>query len=144
METDKVVASDERVSSKYEALLKAAGFEIVHVWEEVIYFKLISYVYALRFDAGSMEYISFNLGASIDPEKSRDVSRRYELVQFVNSNYKYVKCTFDFDEDGGDSIQFACDLMFVKDSDFTRCVHTTVRSLDNAYISVSAKYPELV
>ncbi|MDG9926237.1 MULTISPECIES: hypothetical protein [unclassified Pseudomonas] len=144
MDTEKPVATNERLTAKYEALLKAAGFELIHVWEGVIMFKLISYAYSLNFQPDLPEYLSFGLGAAIDPSKNKETSARYELAQFINSSYRYVKCHFETDSDGDDSIQFACDLMFVNESDFIRCAHTAVKTLDNAYISASAKFPDVV
>ncbi|MBC3485717.1 hypothetical protein HU750_08535 [Pseudomonas sp. SWRI50] len=135
---------DERKSTKYERLLKEAGFEVLSVYDDTIFFKLISYGYSLDLDPGSPEYLSFNLGAAIDDGKNKDRAARYELLQFINAGYKYVKCSFGESHSGAETIQFSCDLMFISDSDFKKCAHTIVGTLDNAYISVSAKFPDLV
>lgn len=144
MDTGQVAVVDERKSTKYERLLKDAGFEVVGVFDDAIFFKLISYGYSLSFDPASPEYLSFNLGASIDGDKNTDSAERYKLLQFINAGYKYVKCNFEKHHDGDETIQFSCDLMFVGDTDFKKCAHIVVAILDNAYISVSAKFPDLV
>ncbi|QXI02973.1 hypothetical protein HV782_013665 [Pseudomonas monsensis] len=144
MDTPNVKGSDDRLSAKYVELLKAAGFEIIAVHDEIVFFKLIGYAYSISFQTNTPEYLSFSLGASIDDEKVKDVEHRYACVQYVNSKLKYVKCHFETDEEDGDSVHFVCDLMFLNETDFTRCAHTAVKALDNAYISVSAKFPDVV
>ena len=144
MDKGQVAIVDERKSTKYERLLKEAGFEVLSVFDDAIYFQLISYGYALNFDSGSPEYLSFNLGAAINGDRSTDHAARYELLQFINAGYKYVKCNFEEGLSGGETIQFSCDLMFIGDADFKKCAHIIVSTLDNAYISVSAKFPDLV
>jgi len=145
MDITNAKGSDDRLSAKYVDLLKAAGFEIIGVHDDIVFFKLIGYAYALSFQSSNPEYLSFSLGATIDADKVKDVSQRYELVQFVNMKLKYVKCHFEVDDDDGeDSVHFVCDLMFLNEADFTRCAHTAVKALDNAYISASAKFADVV
>jgi hypothetical protein len=131
-------------ASKYEDMLKKAGFDIIGLWDDVIFFKLIGYAYSLHFDDKAPEYLSFTLGSSIDKSKQTDDKVRYEIVQFINSKYKYIKCTFEIDDEGDESVQFVCDLMYVSELDFKNCVRKVVQALDNAYISTTAKYPDFV
>ncbi|WP_236166363.1 hypothetical protein [Pseudomonas juntendi] len=144
MDKGQVAVVDERKTTKYERLLKESGFEILSVYDDTVFFKLISYGYSLDLDPESPEYLSFNLGAAISADKVTDSSARYELLQFINAGYKYVKCNFAKGHGGSETIQFSCDLMFINDADFKKCAHIIVSTLDNAYISVSAKFPDLV
>lgn len=118
---------DSRLSSKYENLLKVLSYKISSVEDNLIYFFAEDgFIYGLVFDEKTPNYISIVFGISGFKE-DQDVLRRYNAVQHVNENIKFVKVYMD-----ENSAQFSCEQLMYDVSNFQNFIENSVSSMNVA------------
>ncbi|WP_223483668.1 hypothetical protein [Pseudomonas sp. A-RE-19] len=128
---------DVRMSSKYEGLLRELGYEITGVHDDLIYFGHDEgFIYILSFDEKTPKYLSVGFGIS-GPYADIDLKTKYDAIQYVNGNIKFVKVYME-----ENSAQFSCEQIIYDVSYLGDFIETSIDSMYIAYKELSKKLRE--
>jgi len=132
------VNSDGRLSTKYEALLLKNGGTIEKVFDSCIFFKYENgYAYRLAFDSKLPEFIMLEFAAHVPEPTEDEANIRFPVIQYINLNYRLVKCWFK--EDG---IHLSCEGFIYRDEDFQAILKNYIAAILSAYDYAYDKFPE--